>query len=344
MTVKSSEVRSGIFVVLALVVLSILVFSVGNFRARFETTSRYTAFLTDAKFLKAHDPVTYGGLRVGEVKRVEVSAERHGHVKVTVEVEQDIPVRVDSTLVLKQDGMLGPKYLEILPGGPASARAAPGAELQGYVFPALTDLTSAVEGPLRRIDRVLAHLDEILGLPENQQNLADVLYEARTLMATLGEQVQKLGALAARTAEKTNEVLGDVQGTIQGARGPLVSTLKNADELTGKLGKTVDELSAKVVKSVDALTARMLQTADHLDRLLQDADGLIVQNNKNIYETIRALRDTAYHMEQATKRIRANPAVLLFGADETAEERRRADETEIRLKGRARRYDKEDPK
>jgi hypothetical protein len=46
----------------------------------------------------------------------------------------------------------------------------------------------------------------------------------------------------------------------------------------------------------------------------------------------------------AAKRIRANPSIVLFGASETPEELRRADETELRLKGRARRYDKEDPK
>ena len=34
----------------------------------------------------------------------------------------------------------------------------------------------------------------------------------------------------------------------------------------------------------------------------------------------------------------------LAGASETPEELRRSDETELRLKGRARRYDKEDPK
>jgi len=333
MAVKAVEVRSGIFVVLALVVLTILIFSVGNLRARFETTTRFHAYVPDAKFIKTHDPVTYGGFRVGEVKRIEVSPERHGHVKVTVEVNQEIPVLVDSALVLKQDGIMGPKYVEISPGTAGARRAAPEAVLAGLVPPALTDLTSAVEGPLRRIDRVLAHLDEILGLPENQQGLTGVLLETRDLLASLNEQVQKLVAVAGRTAEKTGEVLGEVQGTLRDARAPLLSALKNADELT-----------AKVAKSVETLTARRTQTADHLDRLLKDVDGVIVQNNKNIYETIRGLRDTAYHMEQATKRIRANPAVLLFGAEETPEELRRADETEIRLKGRARRYDKEDPK
>jgi hypothetical protein len=92
------------------------------------------------------------------------------------------------------------------------------------------------------------------------------------------------------------------------------------------------------------VTARLSKTADNLDQLLKDSDGLIVQNNRNLYETIRGLRDMTHHLELAAKRIRANPSIVLFGAQETPEELRKADETELRLKGRARRYDKEDPK
>ena len=44
MAVKSSELRSGIFVVLAMVVLTILIFSVGNFRTRLQPAVRTTVF------------------------------------------------------------------------------------------------------------------------------------------------------------------------------------------------------------------------------------------------------------------------------------------------------------
>src|SRR5437870_2499159 len=113
MAVKGSEVRSGIFVVLAVVVLGILIFSVGNFRQRLQTTSFYSSYLSDAKFIKAHDAVTFGGLQVGQIRAVDVSSERFGLVKVTLEVAQDIVVKEDSVLTLKQDGLLGVKYVEI---------------------------------------------------------------------------------------------------------------------------------------------------------------------------------------------------------------------------------------
>jgi ABC-type transporter Mla subunit MlaD len=221
---------------------------------------------------------------------------------------------------------------------------AEGAELRGVVPPAITDLAASIESPLAKIDRLLDHLEAILGKPENQKNIADILAQAKSLLVTMEEQMKKIGDVTAQAGEKSGKVFDEVQAAIREVKGPLTSTIKNADELTVKLGRSVEELAAKVSTSLDELTAKLSKTADGLDRLLRDADTLVLQNNTNIYETIRGLRDTAHHLELAAKRVRANPSLLIFGADETPEERRKADETELRLKGRARRYDKEDPK
>jgi hypothetical protein len=103
-------------------------------------------------------------------------------------------------------------------------------------------------------------------------------------------------------------------------------------------------MSDKVSKTLDELAERLTRTTDAMEQLLKDSDTLVVQNNANFYETLRGLRDTTHHLSLAAKRIRANPSLLLFGSPETPEELKRADETDLRLKGRARRYDKEDPK
>src|SRR5262245_49061206 len=145
MAVRSSELRSGIFVVLAMVALTILVFSVGNFRARLKRASRYVTFVENAKFLKPHDAVTFGGFQVGEIKSIEVAPERHGMVKITVSVDAGIPVLKDAVITVKQDGILGPKYLEISPGSPGSPEAPPDSVLPGVVPTAFTELGPAFE-------------------------------------------------------------------------------------------------------------------------------------------------------------------------------------------------------
>lgn len=344
MAVKSSELRSGIFVVLAMVALTILVFSVGNFRARFKSASRYVTYVNNAKFLKTHDPVTFGGFKVGEIKAIEVAPDRHGMVKITIAVDDDIPVREDAVIMVKQDGILGPKYLDLSPGSPDAKRAPSDTVLPGLVPTAFVELGPAFEGPLARLTELLDNLNKILGDSDFRKNLNGLLTESRALLASLNTEVQKIGSVAARTGEKTEQVLTEVHETVKAAREPLTKAIKNADELTVHLTKDADLLTEKLTRTLDELTSRLSKTADNLDQLLKDTDGLVVQNNANLYETLRGLRDMTHHLERASRRIRADPSVLLFGASETPEELRRNDETELRLKGRARRYDKEDPK
>ena len=344
MPVKSTELRSGIFVVLAVVALTILIFSVGNFRARLKSQSRYLTYVENAKFLKTHDPVTYGGYKIGEIKNLEVAAERHGLVKITVDVDVDIPVKEDSVITVKQDGILGPKYLEISPGTPASKRVPSGSTVTGVSPIAFVELGPSFEGPMTKLDALLDNVNKIIGDEEFRKNIAAMLTEARALLKTLSEQIEKVGAVAGKTGDRSQEVLGEVHDTLKSIREPLGKTLKNTEELTGRLAKDADAITDRIVKSLDEVTARLNTSLDSLDQVLKDTDGLIVQNNKNLFETIRGMRDMTHHLELAAKRIRANPSVVLFGSSETPEELRRADETELRLKGRARRYDKEEPK
>ena len=337
MAVKSSELRSGIFVVLAMVALTILVFSVGNFRARLKNATRYVTYVSNAKFLKAHDPVTVGGFKVGEIKNIEVAPDRHGMVTITVTVDEEIKVGEDAVIMVKQDGILGPKYLDLVPGSEGAKRAPPDSVIPGVVPTAFVELGPAFEGPLAKLTDLLDNLNKILGDAEFRKNLNGLLTESRALLASMNTELQKLGA-------KTDTVLTEVNETVKAAREPLTKAIKNADELTVHLTRDADLLTEKLAKTLDELTARLSKTADNIDQLLKDSDAVIVQNNANIFETVRGLRDMTHHLERASKRIRADPSILLFGASETPEELRRSDETQLRLKGRARRYDKEDPK
>jgi phospholipid/cholesterol/gamma-HCH transport system substrate-binding protein len=344
MAVKTSELRSGIFVVLAVVALTILIFSVGNFRARLKSQSQYVTYVSNAKFLKPHDPITYGGYKVGEIKSLEVAPDRHGMVKITLAVDVDTPVMEDSVITVKQDGILGPKYLEVSPGTSGGKRAPSGATLPGVTPVAFVELGPSFEGPMQKLDTLLDNVNKIIGDDEFRKNVAAMLTDARALLKSLSDEIQKVGAAAGKTGERTQEVLGEVHDTVKAIREPLGKTLKNTEELTGKLSKEADLITDRIVKTLDEVTARLNKSLDSLDQVLKDTDGVIVQNNKNLFETIRGMRDMTHHLELAAKRIRANPSVVLFGSPETPEELRRADETELRLKGRARRYDKEEPK
>ena len=194
--------------------------------------------------------------------------------------------------------------------------------------------------PMENLNAVLKGMAEILAEKENLEELTKLGPDLRSFVADLRKQADTLTKTMLETTAKT-------QGNLDRVTASVTAT---SEEVRALLQKNRPALE-KLLEDSDALMARLNKTADGLEDLVKDADGLVkdadrvvVENHGNIHETIRALRDTVHHMEMATRRIRANPAILIFGADETPEERRRADETELRLKGRARRYDKEPPK
>ncbi len=66
--------------------------------------------------LKTGDEVRMAGVRIGTVTRIDLKPDDYGAV-VTMRLEPDTQVSVDSTVSVHTDGLFGGKYLEILIGG-----------------------------------------------------------------------------------------------------------------------------------------------------------------------------------------------------------------------------------
>ena len=180
---------------------------------------------------------------------------------------------------------------------------------------------------------VLKGMAEVLAESENLKELSKLGPDMRAFVADLRQQADTLTKAMLETTKKTQTEVEKISTSI-------TATSEEARMVMTKNRPAIEKLLA----DSDALIGRLNKAADGLDEVIRDTDRLVTDNHSNVHETIRSLRDTAHHLEMATKRIRANPAILLFGAEETPEELRRRDETELRMKGRARRYDKEPPK
>jgi outer membrane protein OmpA-like peptidoglycan-associated protein len=118
----SKAFRVGIFVVLALVLLSLGIFLVGNKDFLFTPTFRLKTAFQNVSGLDNGAEVRVGGIHEGTISRIDLPAEPGD--KETVEMKlhsstQDL-IRKDSVVTIETEGLLGNKYLEISFG---SARA-----------------------------------------------------------------------------------------------------------------------------------------------------------------------------------------------------------------------------
>lgn len=112
------EIKLGIFVFFALVILVFLVLSIGDFRT---WNTGYNIFVEFGFIngVKIGAPVRFAGVDVGEVEDIDIILDpqtKTARVKVLAWVNNKAQIPVNSTVWVNTLGLLGEKYIEIIAG------------------------------------------------------------------------------------------------------------------------------------------------------------------------------------------------------------------------------------
>ncbi|MBM3255516.1 MAG: MCE family protein [Candidatus Omnitrophica bacterium] len=111
------EMKVGIFVFFGIVILVVVVLSIGGFKSW--SSGRLVKFnFNFINGVKIGAPVRFAGMDVGQVKRINLIFLPEGKTKIEIVgwVEDRVKIPVDSTVWVNTLGLLGEKYIEIMPG------------------------------------------------------------------------------------------------------------------------------------------------------------------------------------------------------------------------------------
>ena len=113
-----TELKVGVFVFIGLIILVIFVLSIGGIKT---WSSRYKVnfIFRFVNGTKLGAPVRFAGVDVGEVKRVSfIYPSGDNETKILLEcwINSSIKIPADSTIWVNTLGLLGEKYIEIMPG------------------------------------------------------------------------------------------------------------------------------------------------------------------------------------------------------------------------------------
>lgn len=127
------ELKVGIFVFIGMVILAVFVLSIGGFKT---WTSGYQVnFIFDfINGVKLGAPVRFSGVDVGQVSRIDFitpAANGKTKIKIICWIKGNIKIPLDSTIWVNTLGLLGEKYIEIMPGKDYSRYLARSQELEG---------------------------------------------------------------------------------------------------------------------------------------------------------------------------------------------------------------------
>lgn len=165
---KSLEVKVGIFVFIGLVILAWFIFRIGDLKL----TNRGYGVRVRFGFsngIKQGAPVRISGVDMGEVKEIRLTHDSDGKPQVFLRIWVDggAQIPVDSRAWVNTLGLLGEKYLEIIPGKDYSKILVPDSLLIGEDPTSVQEVTDMVKDislqakvTLETLNSVLADMHE----------------------------------------------------------------------------------------------------------------------------------------------------------------------------------------
>lgn len=190
-TRSSFELKVGIFVFIGIIVLSAMVFSIGNF---YSVKRGYTLdiIFNFANGISVGAPVRYAGVEVGEVQDIKVYFDERANqpmVRILVWVSQNTWVSEDATATINTLGLLGEKYLEITPGTKEARLLKKGDVLRGYDPISTEELTRETRETLAKLDDMIEVIGEIVGDEEFQVSIKNTILNLELLTGDLRDFV-----------------------------------------------------------------------------------------------------------------------------------------------------------
>lgn len=248
-----SQVRVGLAVAVALAILGVGIFFIGETGAVFGNRYELITLMPNASGLLEGAGVRLAGQDVGKVARIEfVAVEERGHpdhvLKITLAVDRAVrdQIRLDSDARIRTQGLLGDKTIDITPGSSGFDVLEEGDTLQSA-------LAIDYEQMLGSIGVLIDDLAMMLG---DLRSIADSLLAGQGTVGRLLTDTTLYVELL-----KTSRSLSEFLATVGGHEGALAQ-LAQDDQLYQDL--------RSVIAGVDTLTAHLLSGEGTLSRLLTD--------------------------------------------------------------------------
>ncbi len=168
------NLRIGALTLVALAVLGVVIFTIGQRSHLFIHHISYYAVFRNVTGLQVGAPVTLHGVDVGFVQRIELpgNPDEEG-VKVWFTVNETYAdrIRTDSEATIRTMGLLGDRYLEIRGGSSSAALIPEHGEVRGINQPELEEFMSGGEDVMENVLSISSSLRVILRRVEQGEGL-----------------------------------------------------------------------------------------------------------------------------------------------------------------------------
>jgi len=330
MTPNRERVWVGLFVVVAVVVLSVTAVAVWGGVGR--SGVAHQVYFKFAGGVQPGTAVRYGGLRVGTVQGVRIDPGDSTRIEVDLVVDPSTPLKTDSVAKLSSLSPLSDYYIEISTGTARAALAPPGGVLNSIESVGIAGIGDTVQSLVPQIqtalDKMAKNLDTLQTTLErandllndsNRSNIGQALARANDLMndhnrSSVSESLNHVNALLSDSRPRVSKGLtgvNDATERLAALLDDVKKTSARADDMLSHLDSVLAENRPDVRASVVELREVLANSKTTMDQL----QGIMNQNTVNIDAIMENMRLSAENIRSLTETIKSSPSSLIRGVN-----------------------------
>ena len=308
----NADTKVGLFVITCLLLLGLTVYYVGNEHWGTHLTP-YRTYLRYAGGVGPGSEVLFGGIEVGKVKTVRAWNQDPTRIEILLEVKEGTPVNQKSVAKLGSVSLMSSPAISITTGAQDAPRLTAGQTIPSQETMSIDDmarkfsgiadsaegLITQVRGELNgisgRTQILLANLNQVTG-PANRQQIAEILRQVNTLVATQSPKIDRITDQVTVMATDADSVIKKV--------GPVVD---RADATLANANSTIDQLRGPIRQDLAELQSTMQQART----LITSLQVVVRSNDDNIHDTIENIRVATENLDQLTDQVKQRPWSLI---------------------------------
>jgi len=304
----NEEVKVGLFVMVAVVILALALALVGGLNLLQAERNTYILRTQFAGGVESGAPVRYAGIKIGRVEGTKLDVQDPSRAVVTISVEPATPIRTDSFAEISSLGLLGEYYVEIYPGSQEAAPLPSGSEIRVQEAVRWAELVNRFGGATEEAKaliadarpRVNAALDNIKDLTDeqNRQRVRNVLARMDQILTDAQPRVKTVLANFESSSAKIDAFMDEIK-----------VTRANLDELLKNWSRLANGDEAEVQLTLQKLR----DTLARGERAMEEIQRLLEANRENLDVTLENIRLSSENVREITDTVKQRPSSLVWG-------------------------------
>jgi phospholipid/cholesterol/gamma-HCH transport system substrate-binding protein len=265
----STELKVGSFVAGAALIIGYMFFVLSPDVFHRKNKQNYYTLVDNAAGIVAKTSVKTNGVSIGRVVDVKLL---NNETRIEMEIEGQVKIPTGSEAVIKEKGLLGDVFLEIIRGKDIGQYLHDG----DFIPPSMTHMSMSalisnageVAQDLKKIANSFAG---VFGGPEGSRNIHDIVFDLRDLIKGMKEVLQENRNNVRETVGNLQQTTRTLQAVLGGNQAALQDIVVNVKELTGGIRTLV---TGENKEKIEQILASLDKTMQNLEVVMKDARSI----------------------------------------------------------------------